>query len=137
MEPKALVVDGWLVLVAGRNGLFLYAVPAASVGADGIPAQKWQRFNIAAHHNTYAAGTPQAFSAGTVAGSGGDSETTGYMGAIMSSDAKAVIICYDRTVSHTRKEAVAEGEVAMHFNTVYCFRVDVPAMVDANSTAAG
>ena len=141
MEPKALVVGGWLVLIGGREGLFLYAVPATSVGADGIPAQKWQRLNIAAHHNTYAAGTPQAFSAETVAGSGGGTETTGYMGAIVSSDAKAIIICYDRTVSHMRKVAVTgaaeeeEEAAAMHFNTVYCFRVDVPAFVNANDGA--
>ena len=61
-------------------------------------------------------------------GSGGDSETTGYMGATVSADGKAVIICYDRTVSHLDAEAQAKAASggAMAFNTVYCFRVAPP-----------
>ena len=51
VEPKALVVGGWLVLIGGREGLFLYATPAAGLDACGLPSTTWQRFNIAAHHN--------------------------------------------------------------------------------------
>ena len=62
------------------------------------------------------------------ASEGGDSETTGYMGATVSADGKAVIICYDRTVSHLDAEAQAKAASggAMAFNTVYCFRVAPP-----------
>ena len=74
VEPKAVVVAGWLVLVGGREGLFLYATRAAGLDRRGLPAagagsgaqqqQQWQRFNIAAHHNSYFNGTDQAFSEG-------------------------------------------------------------------------
>eukprot|EP00935_MAST-01C_sp_MAST-1C-sp1_P001566 g1566.t1 len=128
VEPKALVVGEWLVVLCGREGLFLYATPASTIGTDGLPNSSasgpmgWQRFNIAAHHNQYFHGTPQAFSQATVAGSGGDSETTGYMGATLSRDGLGLIICYDRTVSHFK----SANTKAMHFNTIYCFRLDAP-----------
>jgi hypothetical protein len=74
VEPKAVVVAGWLVLVGGREGLFLYATRAAGLDRRGLPAagagsgaqqqHQWQRFNIAAHHNSYFNGTDQAFSEG-------------------------------------------------------------------------
>ena len=132
VEPKALILSRWLVLIGGRQGLFLYYTPHADIGVDGLPnntAAGWQRFNIAAHHNQYFGDTDQAFSAATLDGSGGDSETTGYMGATMSADGKAIIICYDRTVSHlndaqARAKAASRGTMA--FNTVYCFRANPP-----------
>lgn len=96
--------------------------PAAGLDARGLPSTTWQRFNIAAHHNQFFEGKGQAFSAEVVTGSGGGSETTGYMGAAVSHDGKAIIICYDRVVSH----AALARDPAMHFNTVYCFRVYVP-----------
>eukprot|EP01043_Picozoa_sp_COSAG02_P038357 COSAG02_NODE_2949_length_7680_cov_4.274238_7_plen_600_part_00 len=128
VEPKALVLGRWLVLIGGREGLFLYYTPHAEIGADGLPTSGWQRFNIAAHHNEYYGSTDQAFSSATLDGSGGDSETTGYMGATVSADGKAVIICYDRTVSHLGAQAQAKAASggAMAFNTVYCFRVAPP-----------
>ena len=128
VEPKALVLGRWLVLIGGREGLFLYYTPHAEIGADGLPTSGWQRFNIAAHHNEYYGSTDQAFSSATLDGSGGDSETTGYMGATVSADGKAVIICYDRTVSHLDAQAQAKAASggAMAFNTVYCFRVAPP-----------
>ena len=128
VEPKALVLGRWLVLIGGREGLFLYYTPHAEIGADGLPTSGWQRFNLAAHHNEYYGSTDQAFSSATLDGSGGDSETTGYMGATVSADGKAVIICYDRTVSHLDAQAQAKAASggAMAFNTVYCFRVAPP-----------
>ena len=130
VEPKALVLGDWLVLVGGREGLFAYFTPVAGIGADGLPTptarggNPWQRFNIAAHHNEYYAGTDQAFSPDAVSGAGGDDETTGYMGATLSVDGARAIICYDRTVSHSRpaplrafRGADRTGADAMHHNT--------------------
>ena len=144
VEPKALVVGPWLVLVGGREGLWIYFTKHTEIGADGLPQQKWRRFSIAAHHNQFFQGTEQEFSAATVDGTGGDSETTGYMGATLSADEQGIIICYDRTVSHawqkklTGRMSSAANEMhrgttarsarAMHFNTVYCFRADPPSV---------
>jgi hypothetical protein len=51
------------------------------------------------------------------------------MGATVSADGKAIIICYDRTVSHLDVQAQAKvaSRGAMAFNTVYCFRVKPPS----------
>jgi hypothetical protein len=127
VEPKALVVGPWLVVIGGREGLFLYYTPAAGIRVDGIPSSGWQRFNIAKHHNIYFKGTDQAFSESAVSGRGGDSETTGYMGATPSADEKAIVVCYDRTVSHSLLEAPGMHFMS-HFNTIYCIRLDAPTV---------
>ncbi len=128
VEPKALIVGPWLVLIGGREGLWAYYTKHTEIEANGLPQHGWRRFSIAAHHNEYFGGTQQAFSAATVDGTGGDSETTGYMGATLSADGKAVVICYDRTVSHAQwvRHTEHHSGSPMHFNTVYCFRGTPP-----------
>jgi hypothetical protein len=128
VEPKVLIVGPWLVLIGGREGLWAYYTNHTEIDANGLPEHGWRRFSIAAHHNEFFGGTEQAFSAATVSGTGGDSETTGYMGATLTADGKGVIICYDRTISHAQWARHIEDHdaSAMHFNTVYCFRGSPP-----------
>ena len=124
VEPKVLVVGQWLVVISGRNGLFAHYTNLSNVASlSACKPAPWRAFNIAELHNRYYAGTPQAFSNATVAGTGGGDETTGYMGAILTSDARGIVICYDRTVSHA--EEIVES--MMHYNTIYCFTLRTPS----------
>ena len=112
-----MVVGQWLVVISGRNGLFAHYTNVSNIASlSACKPVPWSAFNIAELHNRYYAGTPQAFSNATVAGTGGGDETTGYMGAILASDARGIVICYDRTVSHAQADEIVE--TTMHYNTI-------------------
>ncbi len=127
VEPKAAVVGAYLVVAGGRDGLFAWVAPTSEVlrvaqacsalGTRGVGNRtlsasglRWQTFNIAHHHNAHLpAGSPNAFSDATLRGTGGGSETTGYMGMVPTRSGDGVVITYDRTQSHYYDRAATNG----------------------------
>lgn len=116
VEPKAAVVGDQLLVLGGRDGLYVW-----SVLVDQVETGPWSVFNIAEHHNYFFNNTDLAFSQATVAGTGGSQETTAYMGLRVLDNGEA-LVCYDRTTSHL--ESRIHETDAMAQNTVFCFSLN-------------
>ena len=113
VEPQLLrLANGVILLSGGRQGLFVW------VCTDG-EGKKWERVNLAQHHNRHVADNALHYADALCEGKGVDPpQTTSYTGIAALGPGEA-LVCYDRLGNGWKGAPGASGA----FDAVFCIRL--------------